>query len=151
MKTIINFSIVIIALLCCSCTHSDKASRPMNDSSKTITQLKQEILETGDTSAYESLSVELLDFKYGDEELLPYAMIMANQYDYPQAYFDVYFSMTAPYKDHINPIDSLTAQLAIKYLLIASEKGHGQASEIVESHSIVENQDAIKQLNTIFQ
>ncbi len=153
MKTIINFIIAIstTALLCFSCTHSDKPSNPMNHSPKTITQLKQEIVETGDTSAYNSLAIQLLDFKYGDEDLLPYAMIMANQYEYPQAYFDVFSSMTAPYMNNINQIDSLTAQLAIKYLLVASEKGHGQASEIVEAHSITENQDAIKQLDMIFQ
>ena len=123
----------------------------MNDSPKTISQLKQGIIETGDTSAYNSLAIQQLDFKYGDEDLLPYAMIMANQYDYPQAYFDVFDCLTAKYLSDIGQIDSLTAQLAIKYLLIASKKGHWQASEIVESHSIIENQDAIKQLNTIFQ
>ncbi len=92
-----------------------------------------------------------MEYKSGDDDLLPYALIMANKYNYTQAYFDVFDCLTAKYSSDIGQIDSLTAQLAIKYLLIASEKRHWQASEIVESHSIVENQDAIKQLNTIFQ
>lgn len=153
MKTIINFIIVIstIALLCFSCTHSDKPSYSMNDSPKTISQLKQEILETGDTSAYYDLTIQLMEYKLGDDDLLPYALIMANKYNYTQAYFDVFDCLTTKYSSDIGQIDSLTAQLAIKYLLIASEKGHWQASEIVESHSIIENQDAVKQLNRIFQ
>ena len=153
MKTIINFIILIstIALLCFSCTYPDEPSYPMNDSPKTISQLKQEIIETGDTSAYYDLIIQLMEYKSGDDDLLPYALIMANKYNYTQAYFDVFDCLTAKYSSDIGQIDSLTAQLAIKYLLIASEKRHWQASEIVESHSIVENQDAIKQLNTIFQ
>lgn len=153
MKTIINSIILIstIALLCFSCTYPDEPSYPMNDSPKTISQLKQEIIETGDTSAYYDLKIQLMEYKSGDDDLLPYALIMANKYNYTQAYFDVFDCLTAKYSSDIGQIDSLTAQLAIKYLLIASEKRHWQASEIVESHSIVENQDAIKQLNTIFQ
>ena len=153
MKTIINFIILIstIALLCFSCTYPDEPSYSMNDSPKTISQLKQEIIETGDTSAYYDLIIQLMEYKSGDDDLLPYALIMANKYNYTQAYFDVFDCLTAKYSSDIGQIDSLTAQLAIKYLLIASEKRHWQASEIVESHSIVENQDAIKQLNTIFQ
>lgn len=153
MKKIIIFIIVIftIALLSFSCSNSDKTNFSMNDSPKTISQLKLEILETGDTSAYYDLTIQLMEYKSGDDDLLPYALIMANKYNYTQAYFDVFDCLTAKYSSDIGQIDSLTAQLAIKYLLIASEKGHWQASEIVESHSIIKNQDPIKQLNQVFQ
>lgn len=154
MKTIINSIILIstIALLCFSCTYPDEPSYPMNDSPKTISQLKQEIIETGDTSAYYDLKIQLMEYKSGDDDLLPYALIMANKYNYTQAYFDVFDCLTAKYSSDIGQIDSLTAQLAIKYLLIASEKRHWQASEIVESHAITKACDNnIGQLNKIFQ
>ena len=154
MKTIHYFIIVIstIVCVCICCTYSDKQNCSMNDSPKTISQLKQEILETGDTSAYYDLTIQLMEYKFGDDELLPYALIMANKYNYTQAYFDVFDCLTAKYSSDIGQIDSLTAQLAIKYLLIASEKGHWQASEIVESHSITKACDNnIGQLNKIFQ
>ena len=140
-------------ILLCSCSkHFDKTGCAMNDSPKNISQLKQQIIETGDTSAYYDLTIQLLDFKFGDEELLPFALIMANKYSCNQAFFDVFNCLTAPYLSDISQIDSITAQLAITYLLLAAEKGHWQASKIVESHSITEEgQNHIEQLSKIFQ
>lgn len=153
MKKYIYFSIIIsTSILFYSCKHDDKTIYPMECSTKSISQLKRQIVETGDTSAYDDLSILLMDYEYGDEELLSYAWIMANKYDYAQAYFDVFDCLTVPYLSDIRQIDSMTAQLAIKYLLIAAKKGHLQSSEIIASDTISENgQDPIGQLCKIFQ
>lgn len=147
------FAFIIIILLLTNCNNSSvEKSFSMNQRSRNLSELKQQIINYGDSSAYNDLTIELLDFKYGDEELLPYAIIMANKFDYSQAYFDVFFSMTAPYMDNINQIDSITAKIAIDYLLLASEKGHSQACEIVNSCSITETcHDYVKQLCQIYR
>ena len=134
------------------CKQSNKTYYSMNSSTTNISQLKQQIIETGDTSAYYDLEIQLLDYKYGNEELLAYALIMANKYEYPQAYFDVFDCLTAPYLSDISQIDTQTAQLAIEYLLLAADKGHSQAIDIVETYSIPQKcQDYIEQISKIFQ
>ena len=145
--------IIILILLLTNCNNcSVEKSFSMNYRTRDLSELKQQIIDSGDSSAYKDLTIELLEFKYGDEELLPYAMIMANKYDYSQAYFDVFFSMTAPYMDNINQTDSITAKIAIDYLLLAAEKGHSQACEIVNSCSITRTcHDYVKQLCQIYQ
>ena len=85
-----------------------------------------------------------------DEEFLIYALIMANKYDYPQAYFDVYFYLTNVFPD-ISDIDEATANMAISYLLKAKDKGHHQAIDIVEKYNISSTENSKQYLEEIYK
>lgn len=79
-------------------------------------------------------------FKIGFYKFFSWALFMANKYNYPQAYFDVYYSLydlntLGKYKKDNNmsldKLDKKTQKLAIEYLTKATEKGHNQAKEIL--------------------
>lgn len=107
-----------------------------NQPSRTQSDLSRSILEKGEKAAYEELYIAYLD-NYCPEEFLLYALIMANKYDYPQAYFDTYLCLVDVYRSNLSNIDQRTAEMAIDYLFMASRKGHHQANEIVKQHAIV--------------
>lgn len=102
----------------------------------------------GDTNAYEELRVAYLDETF-NEEFLIYAMVMANKYDYPQAYWDVFDHLRLMYWSDINQIDEQTATLAIDYLLKASKRGHHQAREEVEEHNVTRKKNNKQQIVAI--
>lgn len=144
-------AINVFMLSCCNHRSYDN-SCSINSATKSISELKQLIIEQGDSCAYSDLKIQFLDFQFGSEDLLPYAMIMANKYNYTQAYFDVFDCLTIPYWSDIHQIDSRTAKLAISYLLLAANKGQEQACEIVDSYSITDNgQDYVTQICQIYQ
>jgi hypothetical protein len=122
----------------------------MNQPLRNETDLKKAILIGGDKDAYYELKIAYLDYSYTEEFLL-YAMIMANKYDYPQAYFDVYFFLTQVFSRNIKNIDECSAKLAVEYLLKAYEKGHHQAKDIVEKYSITSNENSKQQIELIFK
>ncbi|MDH5718860.1 MAG: hypothetical protein OEZ22_14635 [Spirochaetia bacterium] len=96
---------------------------------------KDLIIEKGDIDAYKKLDIAYLEEPF-QGEFLYYAMIMANKYDHPQAYYDVYLLLVDIYRKNINDIDENTANLAIEYLLKAYNKNHHQARGEVEDYSI---------------
>lgn len=69
----------------------DKNTISMNDPGRPISELKEMALLKGDTNAYDRLSIAHLDLPI--EEFIPIAQEMAEKHKYPQAYFDVYWSI----------------------------------------------------------
>lgn len=128
------FYCITISFVVLSCQLKNDNSVSMNHREQPDWELEKLVIEQGDTSAYYNLSVAYLD--YSSEKFLPYALIMANKYDYPQAYFDVFTCLTDIYIENINQIDTTTANLAINYLLKADQRQHHQAKDIVEKYSI---------------
>ena len=133
-------TLVLLSLLYISCNNKeDKAietvDKSINQPSRSLSTLKNLVLTKGDADAYYELQMAYLDNEY-PEEFLVYAMTMANKFDYPQAYFDVYSCLKNEFHSDMTKIDDSTANLAIDYLLRASEKGHEQAQEIVKEYSI---------------
>lgn len=98
---------------------------------------KKLVVEQGDVVAYEALQIAYSETLF-PEEFLGYAMLMANKYEYPQAYYDVYEYLTGAgfYRDDIEEIDNNTANAAMAYLLKAYELGHHQAVEVVEDYEM---------------
>jgi hypothetical protein len=156
MKTINIFIATMLLFVVSGCETKENVhntaeiERSMNQLNVNINTLKEAVLNYGDTSAYERLSVAYLDYSV-QEEFLFYAMIMANRFDYPQAYFDVYFCLTQAFSRDISKIDDRSAQLAIEFLLKAYEKEHHQAKDIVESYSIKNNNESRVQIEHIFR
>jgi hypothetical protein len=90
MKIKITF-ISILIFFCYSCKHTrneDKVTTGI-ERSRPINELEYLVFEKGDTNAYIELDIAYLDMKHG--EFLKFAKVMADKYDYTQAYFDVYF------------------------------------------------------------
>lgn len=113
---------------------NDKVSEnetSMNNPGVPLNEL--EILaDKGDVDAYERLHNAYMDFSH--EAFLPYALRMANDYNYPKAYFDVYYHLLRSTNDptttlSLDSCDVRTQKLAIEYLKLAMEKGDFQAIE----------------------
>lgn len=136
----IRVGIILLSVLLMSCNNSEKKSnrafeQSMNQPSKSLSELKSLVLNKGDVKAYDELIAAYLD-ESNSEEFLLYAIIMANKFNYPQAYFDVYSCLVNVFYSDITKIDENTAALAITYLEKAAKKGHEQAQEMVKEFSI---------------
>lgn len=129
MKTRYFIHYVFIVLMFASCNCRKEKGIPMNYSERSDSELEKLVIEKGDTSAYHELFVIYLD--YPSERFLPYALIMANKYNYPQAYFDVYDRLWYLY-DSPDSLDNTSKKMAIEYLRRAALKGHAQAREILK-------------------
>jgi hypothetical protein len=150
---IANFFLIIIIFTGCRMINNETSDEEiiisMNQSLESEDELKKSVIFEGDTKAYRSLSIAYLDYSYS-EELLLYALIMANKYDHPQAYFDVFKCLIGVYFNELTKIDKTTANIAINYLIIASEKDHKQAKEIVKRYSINRQVDCQEQILKIY-
>jgi len=91
---------------------------------------KDRILHQGDTSAYKELKVIMLELP--PEELFLWAYIMAEKYDYPQAYMDVFYTILWVNNDYEyyyfmdikqSTMDEKMRTIALKYLKKAHKKG----------------------------
>lgn len=129
-KVLISLMIIIS-----SCNESEMKS--MNQPDKALKELKEKVIKTGDVQSYEALSTAYMD--YGIKEFLPYALLMANKYDYPQAYYDVYeclVLMQAPGQDNLDSLDPKTLTMALDYLKLSSEKGLHLGKKILGEYYI---------------
>lgn len=137
-------------------TKEEKSDEPnetvisINHISKKENDLKDLIIQNGDTNAYYSLNILFLDSRPFQEEFLIYALIMANKYHYPQAYYDVFDCIILPFNSDMNQIDEESAKMAIKYLFLAAESGHYQATETIKKYSINSYENPKKQLLRIY-
>ena len=111
--------------------HPNTVSKFMITPDQPESELIQKIIQTGDTAAYNNLSTAYLDHAHGD--FLVWALLIANKYDYPQAYFDVFVQLSelSPDSNSIDMLDNKTQSMAIEYLRRATDKGHHQAPEIL--------------------
>lgn len=125
----IYFFILLFGIMGCD-LKKDKGV-PMSYRETPDSELEKSVMEKGDTSAYYDLFVSYLD--YSPEKFLPYALIMANKYNYPQAYYDVYDRLWYLYG---NPdlLDVATKKFALEYLEKAAQKGHAQARQTLEEY-----------------
>lgn len=95
--------------------------------------LLHQALEKGNCKAYREVYMPYY-WKYRGREVIYYSFIMANKYNCPEAFFDVYHSLVFPKNDSIGlkSIDSKTKNLALYYLLKSYELGEDNAKSKVE-------------------
>lgn len=126
-------SIILICILFISCNQKNQL-KSINQASESIIKLKNKVMHQGDIEAYETLETAYLDHPTG--ELLPYAMIMANKYDYPKAYLDVYEILgniyncsenTDTYYFDLDCVNENVRKRALEYLEKAVDKGNKSA------------------------
>lgn len=111
--------LLIVILLCSfSCKqkfkHYGERVITMNQT-RPINELKELVLLKGDSLAYEELWVAFMNEKFNQEYLI-YSIVMADRYNYPHAYYYVYYCLTSVSEYKAGVIDEETKMLAIKYL-----------------------------------
>lgn len=110
--------IFCLCLLFCNC---DSRS-PLIKDDKTLRSLIDKALNENDEFAYSEVRAH-----YFSEERLQdfcyYAIKMANKYDYPDAYYDVFVTLTLRENKPIDSLENKTRCLALYYLLKAKELG----------------------------
>ncbi|GHT17530.1 hypothetical protein FACS189429_1810 [Bacteroidia bacterium] len=94
-----------------------KNSRSMNDFGIPTSELKKEVIQSGNIEAYIKLDIESMNDEFYPEELLFYSLIMANKYHYAPANNDVFRCLTTIYNNDtsIGNIDTITMNLALQY------------------------------------
>jgi len=123
-------------------TTKQKIERSGNDISPLKPQdLKEKIINEGDSGSYETLCIYYLDYPVSEEQLF-YSIIMAEEYNYLQAYYDAFDCIYLLYRDKPEKISKGLSEMAIKYLLRAAKLGHHQAAWHVERFNITDNTDA---------
>ncbi len=96
-------------------------SSPIKDK-KTLRSLTDRALNQNDESAYREVrNYFFLEEKFQD--FCYYAIKMANKYHYPDAYYDVFVTLTLTENKPIDSLDNKTKCLALYYLLKAKELG----------------------------
>ena len=89
------------------------------------------LVEQGDIDAYKQLYIYFSTGQNGNstEEILPYALLMANKYNYDRAYFDVFNCLWALYSERtsslclLDSLDETTRNLALEHLQKGAELG----------------------------
>ena len=121
-----------ILLIITSCNNKNEIPiTHINNSS--IRKYKELALTKGDTISYNELSIAYLDSP--NDGFLYTALIMANKYNYPQAYSDVYSCLTdRNHKKEFTELDSLdekTRALALDYLTAGAENGSKECKRLL--------------------
>jgi len=133
--------ILVSFLIVLSCNKNKKTNEteafcfsPNSHSTQEEEWIKK-ILCYGDTLAYQTMFDYYSDDSHLDE-FLGYSVIMANKYDYPQAYYDVFnilmmFTNFEEYSDDFvfYCLDNKTQQMALTFFREAIYKGNIYASE----------------------
>lgn len=110
--------IFCLCLLFCNC---EVPSSSIKDE-KTLRSLIDKALNENDESAYREVrNYFMLEEKFQDFSY--YAIKMANKYDYPDAYYDVFRTLTLTENKPIDSLDNKTKCLALYYLLKSKELG----------------------------
>ena len=84
------------------------------------------VLKNGDVNSY----IEIVDSIKSDSNqpyptYLYYSLVMADEYNYAPAFYDVYAALTD--KNGVDSLDGETKELAMRYLKAAVERGDGRA------------------------
>lgn len=90
----------------------------MHDS---IVSLKVRVVSSGDTTAYNALKNIYNSYYDNPKEHIIYSLIMANDYHYPTAYFDVYQNLLGIYDGDFNKMDKESKALAVLHLKRGAE------------------------------
>lgn len=141
------FSLIIILATVCTFfigkyyeNHKNDNMRSMNDLGISIPETRHKAIVNGDTKAYHDLQIIYLD--YAKEDFLPIALDMANRQNYPQAYYDVYYTLFM--MEYLNEeTDAITewemwnprmSRFALEYLLIGAKLKDEQSIETIETY-----------------
>ena len=94
---------------------------------------RKQVIEQGDFTAYNELQ-----FEYDNSDNFLYvALIMANKYDYDEAYYDVFYCLTRYSNknklDALDDLDNTTKAMALNYLIKGAAKGNNDCKRVLGS------------------
>ncbi|MEO6327693.1 MAG: hypothetical protein ABIO55_02120 [Ginsengibacter sp.] len=119
--------ILTIAIISCK-ESSNKKARTINQSSRPVAEIKDLVVNMGDSNAYYSLFYHYVDTNEQNTDMFYYSYMMAFKYNYPKAYIDVfdilcnmYNISTGEENIKLNRMDEKSKQLALECLKRASE------------------------------
>ncbi|WP_075602427.1 hypothetical protein [Saccharicrinis aurantiacus] len=101
--------------------------------------LVSDILENGSVQAYNDLSSFFFSNAYF-EEILPYSLMMANKWKYPDAMLDVYVILLALndclFYRNVNVMDAMSRNMALEYLIRynSTAKSSNKKADIYKFH-----------------
>jgi TPR repeat protein len=128
----LNRIVLLILVLIFSTSCKSKNERQIEvitmNQTRPINELKKLVLTKGDTLAYDELEIAFLHEKYREEYLI-YSIIMADKYNYPRAYFQVYHCLTSAFENHNGVIDEATKKMALNYLQKGVDLGECQSTK----------------------
>lgn len=150
-RVVVLFITTVLFYGCNRCSRSENEWFMMNPPPECEDTLKKAVLYEGDPKSYRLLRRAYLHYYTIRHEFLFYSIIMAHKYDHPQAYFDVFHNLTKVYWDDLTKMDERSAEMAIEYLIIASEKEHHQAKNMVEKHGINREDNSKEQILEIYK
>ncbi len=139
-----NFCYCLLVIIS-SCNFSNQESRNKKKSGKEIVVLSGEeksskgildrALEKGDTLAFEKVFYEQYLLPMKEDELLYYALRMANKYKSAKGHYLVYLAFNS-YKsgENLDKLDDKTKALALYYLLKSYELGYKFSKQTIKEH-----------------
>jgi len=132
MKNIIVFVSFVLLFSCNNMKkcNDDVFSMSYGGHSTTEYECLKKIVDYGDTIIYQTMFDDYSDNSHIDE-FLAYSLIMANKYDFAQAYYDVFYILTFTLisEEYETCLDETTRQFALDYFKQAIYKGNIIASE----------------------
>jgi len=128
----LKMMVVLFFVLCSFSCNEKERNKSQSINGKKIEELKSLVLK-GKTKEYEIL---ISDYELNSyTEFLPYAILMANKYDYPKAHYDVFeilISIEHCVIDYnLDCLDEETRILALHYFKEAINLGNRTASQIL--------------------
>jgi hypothetical protein len=136
----INYFILLFLNIVLSCSNSPIQSNKKTNATKMLPAFNSRELQIltdsaifmGNQKAYNKAAMIYL-LNDLDVEFLYYAMIMANKYNYPEAYFHVYIILNNRRNDQkLRNLDDRTKKIALYYLLKSYEMNYGEAKYEVD-------------------
>jgi hypothetical protein len=130
--------LILLANVACQEVSKDTSRSDLKDTSLSGFKIEQKVdtfnyhliinaVNKGDTSAYESLSLDYWR-EEKSEDLFLVSFIVANKYDNACAYYDLYSNIVHSYLGlDIETLDKKTKCFALYFLLKAKEKGDERA------------------------
>ncbi len=117
-QQIFIIAIIILGVMLSNCSVDKKQienSETLYKLHDSISILKDKVIK-GDTLAYKNLRT--IFHKYYDypQEFYLYSIIMANDYHYPPAYFDVHTYLLEIYEGDFNKMDKESRELSVLHL-----------------------------------
>lgn len=129
-KKILVLMIYALVFIFFSCNQNKGI--PMNNvSNSEMESYRKSAVEKGDTIAYKELELE----NYQSDSFLYVSLIMANKYNYPSAYYNVFHCLVKQSNkkelEALDDLDEMTKKMAIDYLIMGAEKGDKQCQKIL--------------------
>lgn len=127
-KETIFLTLTLLFLNSCENTNDDGSLKSQVNAffaDKTrVNEIRDNAINKGDSSSYYEIHRNYF-FDGREQEMLYISMIMANKYNMPQAYFDVYSELSHRNGGYpLMDLDERTRTLALYYLALSKEKGY---------------------------